>query len=376
MSKLQCLTLLAALCAAAACSDDTAADPGGAAGSGQAGSSSAAGSTAMGTAGSTAAGSGGAGSKANTTAGTGGAGSSANATAGTSGTPASNAGASAPAAGSGGAPAAGSGAASGNKLQAQIVAKNIPPEGQEHVCVVVDLGNAAPVWVSEVSATLSGGSHHLIVDRQPADTTVYTDPKKCTPTMGGDTSRLIIAQQKQTSVALPSGVAFKLEAHQKLFLQLHYFNVDPMAHDITGTVQFTLLNASEKPPIEAKNLFTGSTQINIPAHSQSESKAFYKPMAAKGTRKVFALTSHTHRLGVMQTIERVDSMSAPATTPLHTSTMWSEPPLTQLNPVLSFNGTDGLRLICRYSNDTDETVTFGVEAQNEMCFMWLYYYDE
>jgi hypothetical protein len=375
MSNLQRLTLFAVLCAAAACSDDSAGpDNGAAAGSGQAGSSNAAGSAAVG-AGSSAAGSGGAGSKANAAGGTGGAGSSANATAGTSGTPSSAAGAPAPAAGSGGAPAAGSGAPA-NKLQAQIVAKNIPPEGQEHVCVVVDLGNAASVWVSEVSATLSGGSHHLIVDRQPADTTVYTDPKKCTPTMGGDTSRLIIAQQKQTSVVLPSGVAFKLEAHQKLFLQLHYFNVDATAHDITGTVQFTLLNASEKPPIEAKNLFTGSTQINIPAHSQSESKAFYKPMAAKGTRKVFALTSHTHRLGVMQTIERVDSMNAPTTTPLHTSTMWSEPPLTQLNPVLSFNGTDGLRLICRYSNDTDETVTFGVEAQNEMCFMWLYYYDE
>jgi hypothetical protein len=33
-------------------------------------------------------------------------------------------------------------------------------------------------------------------------------------------------------------------------------------------------------------------------------------------------------------------------------------------------------LTCRYNNDTDQPVMFGTKAQDEMCFMWLYYYDE
>jgi hypothetical protein len=260
-------------------------------------------------------------------------------------------------------------------LKAQIVAKNVAPEGQEHVCVVVDLGNETSVWVSRVAASLSGGSHHLIVDRQPSSAMLYSDAKSCAPTMAGDASRLIIAQQKETAVDLPSGVAFKLEAHQHLFLQLHYFNVDQAAHDITGTVTLTIADTSAGAPLEAKNLFTGSTSINIPAHGSSESKAFYQPKAMSGTRRVFALTSHTHHLGIDQTIERVASADAPTVKPVHESLMWSEPPLTQLTPPMDFTGSDGLRLICRYQNDGDAPVSFGVEAQQEMCFMWLYYYD-
>jgi hypothetical protein len=157
---------------------------------------------------------------------------------------------------------------------------------------------------------------------------------------------------------------------------LHYLNVSATAQDISGTVEMSVVDASQGAPIEAKTLFTGATQIMIPAHEMIETKAFYQPKAPAGTRHVFAVTSHTHRLGIKSTIERVASMNAAAVAPLHTSTDWSEPPLTQLNPPLEFTGTDGLRLICRYNNTTDDVVSFGVEAQNEMCFMWLYYYDK
>jgi hypothetical protein len=241
---------------------------------------------------------------------------------------------------------------------------------------VVELSNQTPVWVNDVHASLSGGSHHLIVDRQPSTAALYSDPKVCAPTMASDASRLIIAQQKETSVVLPAGVAFKLDAHQRLFLQLHYLNVSATARDISGTVELSVVDASQGTPIEAKTLFTGATQIMIPAHQMIDTKAFYQPKAPAGTRRVFALTSHTHKLGVKATIERVASMTAAATTPLHTSMDWSEPPLTQLNPPLEFTGSDGLRLICSYNNTTDDAVGFGVEAQDEMCFMWLYYYDK
>jgi Copper type II ascorbate-dependent monooxygenase, C-terminal domain len=78
---------------------------------------------------------------------------------------------------------------------------------------------------------------------------------------------------------------------------------------------------------------------------------------------------------VHSTIERVANASAPTSKPLHESRDWSEPPLTFFDPPLRFDGSDGLRLTCRYRNETDQAVHFGVEAQDEMCFMWLYYYD-
>ena len=42
---------------------------------------------------------------------------------------------------------------------------------------------------------------------------------------------------------------------------------------------------------------------------------------------------------------------------------------------LEFKGEDGLRLTCRYMNTTKRTVSFGTSTEDEMCFMWLYYFE-
>ena len=46
----------------------------------------------------------------------------------------------------------------------------------------------------------------------------------------------------------------------------------------------------------------------------------------------------------------------------------------EFDPPLEFTGTQGLLLRCEYENTRDVPVTFGTAVENEMCFMWLYYY--
>jgi hypothetical protein len=287
--------------------------------------------------------------------------------------------------GAGGTSAGGSGGTShttgsdvsfdGTRIRARITALQVPPGGENHVCVVLELPNPNQVWIGTINATLSGGSHHLIVDRRPAGTAALVDPAVCAPTMGGQDSRLIIAQQTQTTVALPSGVAFSMEGRQPLFLQLHYFNSGGNVRDITGEVEFVLANTSQGAPIEAKSIFTGTLSIDLAPQSVGASEGFFNVRPQSGTRHVFALTSHTHKLGVRATIERVASAASAPTTPIHESTDWSEPPLSQFTPPLTFNGSDGLRLKCNYNNTTTERVGFGTGVDQEMCFMWVYYYD-
>jgi hypothetical protein len=281
------------------------------------------------------------------------------------------------AAGSGGTAGAGGSGTSfdGTRIRARITAERVPGGGEQHVCVTLELPNPSQAWIGTINATLSGGSHHLIVDRRPAGTALQTQPQACPPTMGGMDSRLIIAQQAQTSVALPAGVAFLMAARQPLFLQLHYFNSSNEVRDITGEVEFVLANTSSGAPIEAKSIFTGSLSINLPPMSPGNSEAFFNPRPQTGTRHVFALTSHTHKLGVRATIERVPAATSPASTPIHESLNWSEPPLSQFSPPLQFNGSDGLRLKCNYNNTTNAAVGFGTGVDQEMCFMWVYYFD-
>jgi hypothetical protein len=98
----------------------------------------------------------------------------------------------------------------------------------------------------------------------------------------------------------------------------------------------------------------------------------YTPPGSSGSPiRVFAITSHTHSLGVRSTIEHMASGSPML---LHESLDWAEPPLTQLDPPLVFTGSESLRLRCEYQNDTNRDVMFGTAFEDEMCFMWVYYY--
>ena len=263
----------------------------------------------------------------------------------------------------------------GTSYHVSIVARNVAPGGEAHVCVVVGLPNTERVWVNEILGTLSGGSHHLVVDRLSTGSALQLEPQECAPTMAGDDTRLIIAQQDRTSVTLPAGTAFSLEPGQRIFLQLHYFNSAGDAQDIEGTVDLVLADTGASLT-EAKSMFTGSFSISIPPHGAGSAESFLVPTPESGAaRHVFALTSHTHKLGVRSTIERVSSSDAPPTSPIHESLNWDEPPLTMFDPTLVFNGTDGLRLICNYQNDTEASVGFGTSVDQEMCFMWVYYFD-
>lgn len=263
-------------------------------------------------------------------------------------------------------------AQSDGKLSAFIEISDVPSGAEAHRCVVVELPNTEAVWASEFHATLTNGSHHMIVDRFDSGVEVVTEAKTCSPAVGGDATRLMIAQQHDTKLELPEGVAFKLEPKQHIYLQMHYINATTKPVAIKGTIELTLAPKATTP-IEAKSVFTGSTSITLPAHQAGESK-YFQVLPADPAWNVFAMTSHTHQLGVHATIERVAAADAPETKPLHESRDWAEPPLSVFDKPLLFDGKDGLRLTCRYMNTTDRDVHFGTGVEDEMCFMWVYYF--
>jgi hypothetical protein len=124
-----------------------------------------------------------------------------------------------------------------------------------------------------------------------------------------------------------------------------------------------------------RSTFTGATDLLLPM-GQAATGEFFMKLGGARPWHVFALTSHTHSLGIKSTIERVASATAPNATPIHESLDWHEPPLTRFEPPLVFNGADGLRLRCQFMNTTDHDVRFGTRFEDEMCFLWLYYYEQ
>lgn len=276
--------------------------------------------------------------------------------------------------GTGGAGGAGGMVASGPTLSATMEVLHVEPGDQLTVCTTKFLDNETEVKVKAVRGHISGGSHHFIVDRAPTDVPIE-GLTPCVGLSGADSTRVLIAEKPETIFAMPEGVGFTLRPHQALTTELHYFNPTDATIDVHATIELELAEGEEAQNLkEAQMVFTGNFSIYLPAHMPGVVDFFYPmPGSPEAPAHVFALTSHTHSLGTRATIARSPDALSDGTQ-LHESLDWSEPPLTEFSPAIEFTGSDGLRLRCEYMNDTDYDVSFGTAFEDEMCFMWLYYY--
>ncbi len=242
-------------------------------------------------------------------------------------------------------------------------------EGAERtVCIVVDAGNEVPRQVSAIRTLLPVGSHHMIVYRtgEPLDPT----PNRCTPFAdGGDA--IFIAETREAELLFPADAALAFDAHQHIRLEVHMVNYVGMPLDVSASATFDFLPLGTPERAEVHLLFTGELSLVLPPHERTTFTSYHVP--DEGAR-IIALTSHTHSLGVLATIEDADVRDRVPPRLLHESTSWAEPPLDSFAPPLVLAPDHGLRLTCVFENTRDETVTFGLDFDEEMCFLWAYWY--
>jgi hypothetical protein len=238
---------------------------------------------------------------------------------------------------------------------------DVAPGVERTVCLVLDLGNAAPAMIRAIRTQLTDGTHHVIVTTSAAAPAPLTD---CGPFAGGgvDAGVLFIAQQHEARLGYPAGAGLAIDAHQAIHLEMHYFNAGAEPLAIAGTVHLDLAPVTAGlRPVEL--LFTGGLSISLPPHGMTtvESSHGLEP----GIR-LFAATAHTHQWGTRAAIALGDRV-------LHESTDWAERPVTTFEPIDIGEG-EALRLTCEFFNQSDHEVRFGLSAEDEMCFLWAHYY--
>jgi hypothetical protein len=240
-----------------------------------------------------------------------------------------------------------------------------PPGTENTICVVLDLGNDAPRMLRSIRTELTPGTHHVIVSRSTEPVT--PEPVPCGAFAGGG-DVLFIAQQSEAQLSYPAGAGLPIAAHQAIHLEMHYLNAHPTDPlDIAGTVHLDLAEDSGAlRPIEL--LFTGETALFIPAGGMTSVTSFH-PL--EPGVELFATTAHTHQWGRAASVELTTSVDATDATVLHESTDWAERPIDQFEPITITAG-QGLRLRCAYHNESDHDVSFGLGAEDEMCFLWAH----
>ncbi|HWE29439.1 MAG TPA: hypothetical protein VHB97_15625, partial [Polyangia bacterium] len=107
------------------------------------------------------------------------------------------------------------------------------------MCSTIRLPTTVDVDVTNIEATLTTGGHHLIMYKV-TDTTESPTPTKCDSVTNITTSiPLIIAQNTDSALNLPTGVAYHFAAAQMVRLEVHYLNATANPMNVEGRVTMT-----------------------------------------------------------------------------------------------------------------------------------------
>jgi len=251
----------------------------------------------------------------------------------------------------------------------------VPSARESTQCVVKRLGNTETVSIHEIHNVLGTTSHHFIVYRVD-DTTERPDPYPCQPfTDTLNDPPLIITQRADDRLTLPDGVAYTIEPNQMLRLELHYINPSAAPQMAEATSTFIPM-PREEVDYEADIMFLGDTNINIPATSTATlGPTFIQVPARFDGVSYFAITGHEHQWGTDVYVEAAASADAEGL-PVYDVPVfrWDEPETITYDPPFTIPNGGGFKLTCEWNNLSGSPVGFGTSVENEMCFIWAYYY--
>ncbi len=244
--------------------------------------------------------------------------------------------------------------------------------GQETTrCAVFELSNPEKVHATAIHTKLAKGSHHLIVYRSSAAPT--DGSYECQPfTDTLSSAPLMISEIAEETLQLPGGVALPLVANQRILVEAHYLNYYP--EEITANAEVTFELMPEEDVVHTADMVLyGDAGFWVPPGAELTTDWTWQDMP--NDTFVYGLTGHTHQWGTNVEVElSKNGASGTALYPGDTPFAWDEAPVVLFDPPLKIEKGDGFRIRCSYDNQSGDGVGFGLSANDEMCFMWAYYY--
>jgi hypothetical protein len=262
-------------------------------------------------------------------------------------------------------------------------------------CAVVKVPFDVDTDVVRIHTDLAPGSHHLILYRSVE--TQEQPPYDCTSFAGvfNGEAPVFIAESADSDMQLPTGVAYHFTAGQMVRLEAHYINTTQATLNAQGTV-YLVAGATGMTYQPADMMMCGSVgslacQLGGGVHAGDSNYTlpvgFYDGTAVnlRGPAmnvdltklKIFAFTSHEHHHGKNVTIWKSTGHDVAMAQKLYSNDSWDNPPLKVLpdDQLLTFATNEGFAWQCSYdASDTTTDLCFGESANDEMCFIWAYYF--
>jgi hypothetical protein len=225
----------------------------------------------------------------------------------------------------------------------------------------------ADAEIATFHSSMSVGSHHLLVLYQ--ENAVASDLTDCSGLTFGPMP--YAAQQPESEISYPTGIAALVKSTQGLRLVAHYLNATT-TETIHATVQVTLSRAPAGSVTQhAGVIFLNNVGALLPG-TGGVPPYTVKTISADWTTP--APMSLLYAFGHMH--QRTQSLTATYNgTMLYTSDSWDNAPLQHYQPALQLPAGTTITWSCTINNDTGGTLVFGESAQtDEMCIFNGQYY--
>jgi hypothetical protein len=240
-------------------------------------------------------------------------------------------------------------------------------------CIVVPLGNTDEMVLDGYQIDLYPGSHHLFA--YFTSEAPHSNLVDCRPFAGliaESDVPVAFAGKEHLTWSFPSGVAVDIPAAQNVKLEAHYINTTSATIQAQGTIT---LQATPKATHVAYDpagfAFIGTVHIDIPPNAAYSTGPLFQRVPA-GTQLV-SITTHEHRLGTRAQVW-ASAQAGDLSTPIADDHDWSAPTWRTLSQPVDFDGTNGVTFQCDWTNTTDQPVTYGESALQEMCEVGGYFH--
>jgi hypothetical protein len=176
------------------------------------------------------------------------------------------------------------------------------------------------------------------------------------------------SMQPEFAYEFPTGVALRIPAGTGLDLNVHYANGGTAPITGEAAVNLHTIPVGQVTRV-ARTINWGNQSITLPAGRRT---TIEKTFTVTDSTTIFALTSHTHKLGERFVIQVVGGARHGET--VYENTDWEHPAFLILSHPVRLGPGEGLKSVVTYNNPTGLTVRFGLQSTDEMGIIFGYAY--
>lgn len=266
-------------------------------------------------------------------------------------------------------------------IQLHIEPFPIPANFEREIFLRKDLNNSEDIYVNKIRSLCRPGTHHFVLsslletDNFPlpeSDLMIDQNNMDGTFNLFSQVNRdfiLFEAQNADYTLSLPAGYAIRMPANMKLLTNSHYFNkTDKVRFGEVYCNLYTLPKNQVQQVLE--NGVLGNEDFTLPPNATTTivtQELFDK------TTQIILMTPHYHRRGQSFTVQIVGGPNNGQT--ILESFDYQHPTVGYfVNTPLILHPGEGLKTIVTYKNDSGRSVRYGVTSEDEMNYLFYYYF--